>query len=897
MNKALFYAVALSIAIPLHSAVIRVDHKIPAGGNGSSWQTAFKHLQDSLAVAATGDEIWVTEGSHKPDEGTGKTVGDREASFALVNGVRLYGGFKGTETTRNPLGDFNQTILSGEIDGNQTAWSFHVVTGVDLDSSTVISGFRITKGNANGTLLNAMGGGIFLEKSSPKITHCFVTENSAAFYGGGIYSLDSSPSLANSLFARNSATYRGGGIYFNKGQQQNSYITYPSLANCVFSGNSATRGGGLYNDNSSPTITNCIIFGNTSAYGGGGIYGSSSSPLITNCTFADNSAENKGGAIYTSASSSATMQNSIFFNNASGNEVGHGINGGWSNGARIQLVIDEDNPEEAVYETVPGTNNLIQSKDKGTVDEIDADPLFTNPGDPVGPDGKWFTADDGLQLAIGSPAINTGSNNHIPNDVVDLDKDGNKTERLPVDMSNFKRVQGDIIDLGPYEHGGELATPPPIITINVASLPSEGGTVSGGGPFVLAETTFLVATPSGGFLFLNWSGDATGTANPLAITVTGGIDVVANFVMDENDDDGDGLSNYVEQVTHGTKIDDNDTDNDGLLDNVEVQIETEPNSPNTNLVEYINAQVTANESSTRNIALAEGQAMGIAAVKARPSDYALYDAATDLNASVTTAIAEARASALEEGRRTEAAEIKANQAQYGIFDQSDVDEARASALTEGKAVGIQEGNATGIAAVEANPSRYGLYTFAELSSSVANTRQEARNSALEEGLLSGIAQVKERPNDYDLITVLDLNKSVSEASAAGIQTVVSTPSQYSLFTQDNLNAAVNESVAASRIEALSEGRAAGVSAVKSAPSDYGLAPTEVLEATGATPYTNGWYYRPQWGWLWTNSKTFPYIFLSSTGEMKSGWIYFREGSSSPTYFFSYSEGRWITSEQ
>jgi hypothetical protein len=85
--------------------------------------------------------------------------------------------------------------------------------------------------------------------------------------------------------------------------------------------------------------------------------------------------------------------------------------------------------------------------------------------------------------------------------------------------------------------------------------------------------------------------------------------------------------------------------------------------------------------------------------------------------------------------------------------------------------------------------------------------------------------------------------------------------------------------------------------VKSAPSDYGLAPTEVLEATGATPYTNGWYYRPQWGWLWTNSKTFPYIFLSSTGEMKSGWIYFREGSSSPTYFFSYSEGRWITSEQ
>ena len=855
MNKSIFYALTLSIAVNLHSSVIRVDYKTPDGGNGSSWQNAFKHLQNALAAAAAGDEIWVTEGNYKPDAGSGMTTGDREASFALVNGVRLYGGFKGTETTRNPIGDFNQTILSGEIDDNQTAWSFHVVTGANLDSSTVISGFRITKGNASGNLLDAMGGGILLENSSPKIIHCFVEENSANFYGAGIYSQESSPSLSNCLFARNSATFNGGGIYFSKGRQQDSYTTYPSLANCVFSGNSAIRGGGLHNDNSSPTFTNCIFLGNTSAYGGGGIYGNMSSPLITNCTFTGNSAENKGGAIYTSAPNSATMQNSILFNNTSANDIGHGINGGWSNGSRMQLVIDEANPGETVYETLPGTSNLIQGKDKGTLDEIDADPLFTNLDNPVGPDGKWFTADDGLQLAIGSPAINTGSNNHIPNDVVDLDKDGNKTERLPVDTANFKRVQGDFIDLGPYEHGGELATPPPIITINVVSLPSEGGTVSGGGPFALAETILLAAIPSAGYLFVNWSGDATGTINPLGITITGGIDVVANFVIDENDDDGDGLSNYVEQVIHGTKIDDNDTDNDGLLDNVEVEIETEPNSPNTNLVEYINAQVTANASNARNIALAEGQAMGIAAVKARPSDYALYDTATDLNASVATAIAEAR----EEGRK----EGNAEMIEHGIFGQSEVDAIRASALAEGKALGIQEGNATGIAAVEADPSRYGLYTFAALSSSVTDAREQARNSALEEGLLSGIAQVKESPNDHGLVTELDLNKSVVEARTA----------------------------------ALNEGRHAGVEEVKASPANFGLVVMTVLEASGATPYTNGWYYQPQWGWFWTNGKTFPYVFLSSTGEIKSGWLYFREGSSSPAYFFSYSEGRWITSEQ
>ena len=76
--------------------------------------------------------------------------GDRASPFVLVNGVGMYGGF-GTETTRYPQGDNNQTILSGEIDSN-FIWSLNVVSG-NLDANTTLDGFRITKGNANGKLL------------------------------------------------------------------------------------------------------------------------------------------------------------------------------------------------------------------------------------------------------------------------------------------------------------------------------------------------------------------------------------------------------------------------------------------------------------------------------------------------------------------------------------------------------------------------------------------------------------------------------------------------------------------------------------------------------------------------------------------------------------------------
>ncbi len=58
----------------------------------SSWALACD-LQTALRFANSGDQIWVRQGVHKP-----ATTADRNASFALKNGVAIYGGFAGTET-------------------------------------------------------------------------------------------------------------------------------------------------------------------------------------------------------------------------------------------------------------------------------------------------------------------------------------------------------------------------------------------------------------------------------------------------------------------------------------------------------------------------------------------------------------------------------------------------------------------------------------------------------------------------------------------------------------------------------------------------------------------------------------------------------------------------------
>jgi Skp family chaperone for outer membrane proteins len=76
--------------------------------------------------------------------------------------------------------------------------------------------------------------------------------------------------------------------------------------------------------------------------------------------------------------------------------------------------------------------------------------------------------------------------------------------------------------------------------------------------------------------------------------------------------------------------------------------------------------------------------------------------------------------------------------------------------------------------------------------------------------------------------------------------------------------------------------------------DLATAIAEAELTTGTTPHTNGWYYQPDWGWIWTDAKTFPYVYRSSSGGNQEGWLYFREGSASPIYFYSYEESKWVT---
>jgi hypothetical protein len=69
----------------------------------------------------------------------------------------------------------------------------------------------------------------------------------------------------------------------------------------------------------------------------------------------------------------------------------------------------------------------------------------------------------------------------------------------------------------------------PTYTLKVSASPNNDGTVSGGGTFAAGSTVEATALAGHGFVFVSWTGNATGTNNPLAVTISTNINLTANF--------------------------------------------------------------------------------------------------------------------------------------------------------------------------------------------------------------------------------------------------------------------------------------------------------------------------------------------------------------------------------
>lgn len=265
------------------------DGKNPV--NGWEGSKTVVSLSTALTNAKAGDQIWVL-GFQDPSQ----LYVAPEGGFTVKSGVKLYGGFRGTERTiderptsgKAPYFTY-RSVLSGDIKGDDVVDGTNMlypanstrsdnathVLSLDLTPKqssgnnntypTVVNGFTVIGGNADGT--GEYGGGIYVFGANAN--------------GGGAYHIE------KCFLLNNYAKEGGGAIYVSS--QVEATSTASTIVDCVVYNNlagvrsgSENLGGGI-NIAGSGTIVNSSIFNNE----GGGVRLSSSAKAV-NLTIARN---------------------------------------------------------------------------------------------------------------------------------------------------------------------------------------------------------------------------------------------------------------------------------------------------------------------------------------------------------------------------------------------------------------------------------------------------------------------------------------------------------------------------------------------------------------------------------------------------------------------------------
>lgn len=541
--KRLLTFVALLYCLPALGVIRYVDIAATGTNNGASWLNASRDLQAMINVSLAGDSIFVAEGTYQPITGN---------SYTLKEGVKLFGGFPHGS---NPgFANRNWTSFPAILRGNGTDRLFGMV--MFQSRETVLDGFHITGGSS------VQGGIAYLYGTDMQISNCRFFDNTNTINQGGVLFLnDSSPAITNCIFDNNSSVAPGGIIL--------NFFSSPAINNCLFSNNRNTSSGGTifeFFGGGNPVINGCQFLNNTTS---SGLLGhSSGNPLLSDCVFANNKGNSfcilqasggnasgitfagclfynntannlQGGGMIHNAGGTVAVINSTFYNNnvstspvsslfanvTTGSVFSFVNTIVYNNVATTLIRAVNSGPPIFRYSIVQGMNDPANS-----VSEVD--PLFMDPANAIGSDNLWATADDGLELQTGSPALDQGLNASVPSS-------------LTIDLNGGARIVNSIVDFGAYEYvpSGKLVviTTPGITTYIVQQAPVvvDGGlTVSHSGSATLATAIIAIGAgfaPGDVLSFTNTAGmgNITGTydnaTGQLTLVSGGGTATIAQW--------------------------------------------------------------------------------------------------------------------------------------------------------------------------------------------------------------------------------------------------------------------------------------------------------------------------------------------------------------------------------
>ena len=457
----------------------------------------------------------------------------------------------------------NTTIVTAEDDNVDTYGGGFENEGVNVTVSNCIINDNSTTAVSIDANVNVYGGGIRSNGKGFTISECSVDNNTVSatakgyitIEGAGFYNIWENLTFSNSSVSNNKVTatstdkyvrVKGGGCYLSSKSSRMSGCSVNNNIINIISGssdssqNASCQGGGVFLWNGPYEILNSTISGNSvsvssenvesSIYGGG--ICSAEDLFMTNTTLADNK------SVATSTSDDAIVLGGGFYQNSGSGKIALVINSIlWGND--ISATADNGtatiNGPEA-YDAFIRYSVVQYGYPTGT-DIITSGPVLGAIADNGGNTKTMALGTDSEAVDAGVVCYQDSDNIYfysVPStssfkevsDNSDYTPSEPYTILNPTDQRGATRPQSYFTDLGAYELGG-------VYTLTFSTDDSGGGTLSGETSQTITyyhNSSVVAAVPSGGFIFIGWTGDYEGVENPLTLkTVTANMTLQANF--------------------------------------------------------------------------------------------------------------------------------------------------------------------------------------------------------------------------------------------------------------------------------------------------------------------------------------------------------------------------------